>query len=102
MNIASAASHTFTPGQTSAQANLTSSTFSDGSDRQSLTYSVGSKHEFGQIEDIFADESMPSRSSGPWHTRPPAAGTGSIPLSNDDRLQNVPRPHLHDSHRKSP
>ncbi|KAI7779590.1 hypothetical protein LA080_000702 [Diaporthe eres] len=110
--------------QVSAQANLISSAFSDGWGRQSLSDPVGSKHDFGQIEDIcgrkdwawqicdclysndhhniFADESMPSRSSGPWHTRPPAAATGSIPLSDDDMLQNVPKPNLHDSHRKSP
>ncbi|KAG6367138.1 hypothetical protein INS49_001321 [Diaporthe citri] len=42
--------------QASAQANLTSSASSDGSERQSPTDSVGSKHDFGQIEDVFADE----------------------------------------------
>lgn len=68
--------------QTSAQSEMTSNAFSNGCaklrDIEFPADVIGSKHDLGQIENIFADEMMPFGPPRPEHTRTTNAAAGPL------------------------
>lgn len=90
--------------QAPTQSDLTSSAFSDGSaesgDTEDPTDAVGSKHDYGQLENVFADDLVPSQPAGPENRRSMVAAAGSMPPRDGDVRQDGPD--IHDQIFKSP
>lgn len=79
--------------QTSTQSEMTSNALANGCakprDREFPADAVGSKHDLGQIENIFADEIMPFGPPRPEHTRATNAATGQLAPRDGDIPHNV-------------
>lgn len=88
--------------QTSTQSEPNSDAFSNGCakprDRDFPADIIGSKHDLGQIENIFADEIMPFGPPRPEHTRITNAATGQLTTRDGDIPQNGSK--SHENHHK--
>lgn len=78
--------------QTSTQSEMTPNAFSNGCakprDIDSPADAIGSKHDLGQLENIFADEIMPFGPPHPEHTSTTNAATGQLAPRDRDIPQN--------------
>jgi hypothetical protein len=80
--------------QRSTQSDTTSSAFSGVStpsrDTEHLADAVGSQHDFGQFENIFADHIPSSHCLGPGSIHSMVAATAAVPHGDGDIPQNGP------------
>lgn len=78
--------------QTSTQSEMNSNAVSNGCakprDRVFPADAIGSKHDLGQIENIFADQIMPFGPPRPEHTRTTNAATGQLAPRDGDISHN--------------